>query len=105
MGTEINMISFLLSLILLSSLSFVNGNRYNQCITETNCGPIPEMGCVYDPATMTNFCAPKWNLEKKCLFDWQCPDGSVCREYTKKTQRLFWKIKLCMWLIDWLPKN
>ena len=48
------MISYLLLLLFLNSIIFVNGwnekisigSRYKQCNTDTDCGPIPQMGCV-----------------------------------------------------------
>ena len=46
------MISYLLLLLFLNSSIFVNGwnesigGRYKRCNMDTDCGPIPQMGCV-----------------------------------------------------------
>ena len=48
------MISYLLPIVFLNACIFVNGwseeisigSRYKQCNTDTDCGPIPQMGCV-----------------------------------------------------------
>eukprot|EP00093_Oithona_nana_P008096 08096.XXX_219940_220381_1 [CDS] Oithona nana genome sequencing. len=102
------MISYLLPILFFNVCIFVNGwseeisigSRYKQCNTDTDCGPIPQMGCVTqnDSKAPTNFCAPVWNLQKTCHFDWMCPAGYSCRKYPKKTQRLLGKLKVCRWI-------